>query len=368
MYINTNDINKIVESISAIEPQKDEILFIMLGEQNSPDLSLLVEGISKTGHIFFGGLFPGLIHKNKKVEEGVIIKKFKSKYKPYLVKGLDQEDFSLPDFGELDESGLQLTAIVLIDGLTSNISAFLSGIFNKLGHAVNYLGGGAGSLSLLKQPCLFTNAGVFQDAAIVALMESQSKLGVKHGWEPIREQFIATKTENNIIKELNWQNAFDVYKKTIEKDSGLKIGKDNFFDIAKAYPFGISRENEEYIVRDPISVNKNGELLCVGEVPENTVLDILKGMPKSLINAARLAALDCKAEEMPTQHALIFDCISRVLFLEGDFNQEINEVYKVMQEVNPEIVPEGVLSLGEISSHQGYLEFFNKTIVVGLLS
>jgi len=39
-----------------------------------------------------------------------------------------------------------------------------------------------------------------------------------------------------------------------------------------------------------------------------------------------------------------------------------------IQNAHSALVPEGILSLGEISSYgDGYIEFFNKTIVVGVL-
>ena len=56
------------------------------------------------------------------------------------------------------------------------------------------------------------------------------------------------------------------------------------------------------------------------------------------------------------------DCISRVLFLEGDFEQEL-------QAVSRSGIPLiGALTLGEIAnSRNDYLEFYNKTSVVGVL-
>jgi len=43
------------------------------------------------------------------------------------------------------------------------------------------------------------------------------------------------------------------------------------------------------IVRDPIMVKENGALVCVGEVPVESYVDILTGDESSLVNAARKA-------------------------------------------------------------------------------
>ena len=178
---------------------------------------------------------------------------------------------------------------------------------------------------------------------------------------------VATRTEKNIILELNWENAFDVYRETVEADSGKKLTAENFFDIAKGYPFGIMKEGEEHIVRDPIAVNEKGELICVGEVPENAALSIMKGNRDSLIRAAAQAADDCVGDEKRgLRLSLIADCISRVIFLEDDFPRELEAVNNRIQSVDEKQTPLGMLTLGEISSYgEGFLEFFNKTIVVG---
>ncbi len=59
---------------------------------------------------------------------------------------------------------------------------------------------------------------------------------------------------------------------------------------------------------------------------------------------------------------LLIDYISRVLFLENDFDKEIAEVFQE----NMQLI--GALPLGEISnSGKDYLELYNKTCVVGIL-
>ena len=48
--------------------------------------------------------------------------------------------------------------------------------------------------------------------------------------------------------------------------------------------------------------------------------------------------------------------------------KELAKVEHRIQNAHSALVPEGILSLGEISSYgDGYIEFFNKTIVVGVL-
>ena len=67
-------------------------------------------------------------------------------------------------------------------------------------------------------------------------------------------------------------------------------------------------------------------------------------------------------------NVLIVDCISRVLFLEDKFEEELNNVSSAIKKDFSDAEISGALTLGEISSYNGYLEFLNKTLVVGLFS
>ncbi|MBU2651537.1 MAG: FIST C-terminal domain-containing protein [Bacteroidetes bacterium] len=367
MYIREKEISRITEQMETIAPSEGEILMVMIAEKEHPDLEELVSAMNRKNWKFIGGIFPGILYGNEKFEEGVLVSRLPVVSEPVIVKNMGDDGFMFRNHESIVKSGDKLTAVVLLDGLASNISHFLSNLYHKLGNSVNYIGGGAGSMSLQQQPCLITNQGIHQDAAVVAIINSPGRLGVQHGWARVDGPFIATKTHKNTIYELNWKNAFSVYKEVVENDSGRVITGENFFDVSKAYPFGISRERTECIVRDPITVNDDGALVCVGEVPENSVLAILRGESTLLTEAARNATLNCLETQSTANHAIVFDCISRVLFLQDAYNTEINEVHNAIQQANPGLLLKGALTLGEIAAQQGYLEFLNKTIVVGLL-
>ena len=368
MFIEASDARDLIQACKSLEPSKDESLLIFIGEKNYPNINELVEKLNEADINFIGGIFPGIIHGNTKYDSGSVIIKIPVQNKTIVVEKLNTNSFTIPELkGLLQEEKESTTALVLVDGLTSNIALFLARLFDSLGNSVNYLGGGGGSLSLDQMPCLFSPEGFFQDAALITFIPMKSQLGVKHGWEKVAGPIVATKTMGNIVSELNWENAFDVYRKIVEEDSGKKFTASNFFDIAKGYPFGIFKEGNEDIVRDPLALDKNGNLVCVGEVPENTVLNILRGKNEHLINAAGEAAEICtKNLSGRIKYSFVFDCISRVLFLENDFQSELAVIESKLMTNAPII---GALTLGEISSYgTGYLEFFNKTTVVGVLN
>jgi len=369
MFIQEFNLNNVIQSMTSMQTGNDEVFLLLVGEHTNWDADEFVHTANSKGLTFFGGIFPSVISGGNKYEKGVVIKKFAANVKPVLQTGLNFSNFDMYDLSSIKSNHTlnKRTAIIMVDGLSTQIARLLEKLYSVLGDSVNYIGGGAGSLSFVQKPSVFCNKGVFQDAAVIAFVDSDASLGVKHGWEKIDGPFVATKTDRNTIQELNWDNPFTVYKKAIFEDSGENIDHDNFFSIAKSFPFGITKEHSEYVVRDPISVNKNGELVCVGEVLDNTVLDILKGEPDTLVSAAKEAALQAVSYRSKFSSVLLFDCISRALFLESDFSRELEGVSGVLKENSCNLEIEGVLSLGEISSAgQGYLEFFNKTILISL--
>jgi hypothetical protein len=290
---------------------------------------------------------------------------------PFCITGIASTQLSgMPQFsatGLTDKS----TAIVLLDGLTPNIYRFLEELNDLLGEQCHFIGGGAGSISLKQQRCVFANCGLHKDAAVVCVIDKQISLGVRHGWAPLAGPLVATQTEGNTILQLNWQNAIEVYNQIVEKDCGEALNKDNFARIAQGYPFGILREKEDDIVRDPLAIGENGSIICIGEVPPNTVVHVLKGAPQALLNAARKAMGDSIGNtDSPSRvdGTFVVDCITRTLFLNEQFADEMNIIREKLVIENPEQEPFGILSLGEISSYgEGLLELFNKTIVIGTL-
>jgi len=369
MFFDNFITNNVIQSMVSMQTGDEDVFLILIGEHTVWNADEFIQNANAKGLRFFGGIFPAIISGDNKYEKGVIIKKFPAKTNPILQTGLNNSNFEMQkiDHIKAKPNGNKRTAIIMVDGLSSQIAQLLEKLYQVIGDTVNYIGGGAGSLSFVQKPCVFNNEGIFQDAAIITIIDTDASLGVKHGWEKVYGPLIATKTNKNIIQELNWDNPFKIYKEAIFNDSGQKITPDNFFSIAKSYPFGISKEHSEYVVRDPLFVNENDELVCVGEIEENTVIDLLKGNHTTLISAAKEAALHAIGYENNFSSALLFDCISRTLFLESDFNLELEAVIDILKEKNCNVAIEGALSLGEISSAgQGYLEFFNKTFLISL--
>ena len=343
-----------------------QAILIMACDANAFTKEKINPILQKIKKPIFGGIFPEIIHQTDKLEKGTIVAGLTKSADVYLIPNLSDMDVDYEDI--LDEKITDFqrtkTMFVFVDGLSHRISALIDSLFNIFGLEMNYIGGGAGSLSFVQKPVLFTNEGLMQDAAILALTDIESGVGVNHGWTDVDGPFKVTESDRNVIKTLDWKPAFKVYKEVVEKHSGKIFTDDNFFDIVKGYPFGISKLGAEKIVRDPLSLDENDCLVCVGEVPQDVFVYILKGNTESLINAAQKAlslAVESLKPDVSYKTTFFIDCVSRVLFLNKEFSKEL---LAVSDESVPLI---GALTLGEIANNgKDYLEFYNKTSVIGV--
>jgi hypothetical protein len=309
-----------------------------------------------------GAIVPFVVYNNEFYNKGIISCDLHENNNLLLIE--DLKNFSIEKSFFANTQSL----VVLIDGLSSNISDFLDNLFENIPENTQVIGGGAGKMTLEQEPVIFSKTRILKDAAVVISLKSKLFLGIEIGWEYLEGPFLITNSEKNVLKTLNFKNAFEVYKEVVEKDSGMKFEDDNFFDIAKSYPLGIIKYDKEIVVRDPILIDKNNNMVLVGDIPHHSTINILKGKAENLIkssgNAIKKAMeqLDCEQNE---NSVILFDCISRSIFLGDDFVKELEEIAKQMK---PSKNLFGALTLGEIANNGNeYITFYNKTCVIGVL-
>jgi hypothetical protein len=360
---------------STVQKNRVRGILILACDQNGftpAQLDPVLRGVPKP---VFGGIFPAILSGRQKLERGTIVVGLTHEPRVHVVPGLsdtrvDYDDVLDSVIEELESQATEFeTMFVFVDGYSTRISSLIDSVYNMFGVNLNYIGGGAGSinpeaLNMESTPCLFCNQGLIKDSAVLAVTDIRSGLGVSHGWHKISGSYKVTGTIGNAIHTIDWEPAFEVYKQVVEQHSGKTIAQENFFDMAKCYPFGISRMGSEIIVRDPFTVDGTA-LIVATEIPQESFIDILTGDIASLVNAARTAyASSIKTFKDGAEKTIfVIDCISRVLFYGDEFDQEI-------EAVNPDGFPLiGVLSLGEIANcGNDYMELYNKTCVVGALA
>ena len=329
----------------------DQSLLLLVAEHFDFEHSKLMQIKTKV----CGAIFPQIIYGDKNYDDAMIVVELSRDVKVVLSKF---EDFNKT---RIDKNVDDI--VLFLDGLSSNITNFLENLYESTSMNTNIVGAGAGKMTLKQEKVLFTKESIIQDGVLLLTNSWDIQVSAKHGWKKIAGPFIASDTHNTLLHSLDYKDAFEVYKEIVENDSNLSFDDNNFFNIAKSYPLGISKLDGEILVRDPIARDKNS-LILVGDIDSNSVVYILKGNKEKLIDSARLATLDATEKKKNLRGIFIIDCISRVLFLEDDFKKELQAIKQSVPVENFTML--GVLSLGEIANtNQDYIDFYNKTCVIG---
>lgn len=320
----------------------------------------------------FGGIFPALLTSSEKLSKGTIVAGLPVEAELSLLRNISNSRTNLEQLFSDNYSGKSLadgTIFMFVDGMSQTIAPLLDATFNHLGLRSNYLGGGAGSGSFQPIPCIITPEGILKDAAIFAFTALKSGVGVAHGWHPVSRTLKVTESRNNMVISLDWKPAYSVYRDIVSGESGMNPESVNFEEISGSFPLGILKMADELLVRDPVKC-EGSSLICLGEMPLNSFLYILKGDAASLLEGTKKSreraarVFEPKIDKNTTENCPVvffIDCITRAGFLKEKFQEELK-----IASGGCDLI--GALSLGEISnSGNDYLEFYNKTCVVGLV-
>ncbi len=343
----------------------DMPMLALVAEQNKEAVRLLQKSCAENKVTLYGAMFPGLIEQGRIVEQGMCLLPLPGATRGYLSEPLDNEHAVehlvawLKELEETDEQKKKRKTLFLIfDGMVSNVGTILEHMYGELGDQYAYAGVNAGSNTLTSQPCLIEN-NQFAEGRVLALLLPISDGGIlEHGYCELDENVLAAASEGNLIHTINWRPALSEYRKLVHESFGIAITKDNFYDYAVHYPFGILRANGELLVRIPSDFTNEGGIYCVGEVPPNSILQVLDAPAESLLKGVQRLADRLRA--LCWTKTLIFYCTGRFMHL-GD-QGSANELEVLNQVTGP---CHGALSLGEIGTtgKDQYPLFHNATIV-----
>jgi hypothetical protein len=274
------------------------------------------------------------------------------------------------DTGKTEIPGNQ-TVITLIDGFSKvNGSELLKGAYSILGANYRFAGGGSGDSLKFKETYQFYNDQILNDSVVGALVVSQKKQGInlKHGWIPEGDFMIATRAEGKTLIEIDGKPALEVYMKLRGVDMAT-FDYTNFYKFAMSYPIGLPIGRGEYAIRDPFVASlENKTITFVSEIPENSIIQLMKGDKVSILEASKEASNEVKNQlggQKPVI-SFIFDCISRTIFLDKDIATEIENIGNILGKDTAFIC---AFSFGEIGTEKGGIPILcNKTCTIYSLS
>ncbi len=343
--------------VSPLFSQKDALLSELT--KRYPDAT--IAGCSTAGEI--SGIH---VSDNSVSLTAIKLEKVRHKLVKVQVSSMDDSLDSGEALGQQLESQDLKHVLVFSDGLNVNGADLVKGLRNIL-PKTSITGGLAADGSDFNQTFVIAN-NTIDDKIIVGLglYGEDLKIGYSSngGWDSFGIDRLVTKSQNNVLYELDGQPALELYK------SFLGDNAKNLPSSGLLFPLNMRvNEHDQPVVRTILSIDEDEQSLTfAGNIPEGAFVRLMKANVDRLIGGAEDSAKNAfKATKENAELAILISCVGRRLVLKQLVEEEV-EVVKDIVGDQPKIT--GFYSYGEIAPFGEFspCELHNQTMTITTIS
>ncbi|MGR3811933.1 FIST signal transduction protein [Jiulongibacter sp. NS-SX5] len=252
--------------------------------------------------------------------------------------------------------------LVLSDGALVNGSELVKGLSHQ-NTDVLVTGGLAGDADKFESTLVGLNENPSK-GKIIAIGFYGENFKVSHGsqggWEEFGLEREVTKSEANVLYEIDGMNALELYKKYLGEASKELPGAALLYPLAVTIP-----GSTKPIVRTILSIDEETQgMTFAGDVPEGSKVRLMRAYFDRLSVAAADAAAVTKSNGLEeSSFALLISCVGRKLVLGPRVEDEVEAVIETLGENVPVA---GFYSYGEISPFNdgGGCQLHNQTMTI----
>jgi hypothetical protein len=267
----------------------------------------------------------------------------------------------------LDPDGL-VHVLVLSDGLHVNGTDLVRGLTSELPEGVTATGGLSGDGARFEETVvLWDDVVEKRSIAVLGLYGSHLRVGYGSlgGWDPFGPERLITRSDGNVLYELDGQSALQLYKRYLgEHASGLPA-------TGLLFPLSLrTQEGDSGVVRTILSVDEGDQSLTfAGDVPIGSYARLMKANFDRLIDGA-IGAARTSYEAIGScspDLAILISCVGRKLVLKQRVEEEVEGVREVL---GARTVLAGFYSYGELSpfTPKASCELHNQTMTITTIS
>ena len=248
----------------------------------------------------------------------------------------------------LPHSGL-VYVLVLSPGLDVNGSALVRGLREGLPKDAIVTGGLAGDGDRFGRTVVWAAAGPGErTVAAVGFYGDQLRIGhgSMGGWDPFGPDRLVTRSEGNVLYELDGKSALALYRQYLG---------DHAADLPASgllFPLSLRLDHtDERVVRTILGIDDaQGSLTFAGDVPQGAYARLMKANFDRLLDGAAQAGTASRVmlKESAPELAILISCVGRRLVLQQRTEEEVEAVQEML---GGDPVLTGFYSYGEISPH-----------------
>ncbi len=267
----------------------------------------------------------------------------------------------------IEKKGLR-HVFVLSDGIMVNGSALVKGLTEHLPGDVMITGGLSGDGGRFAETFVLCDKPPEKNM-VAALGFYGDRLDIGYGslggWDPFGPERLVTRSQGNILYELDGKSALDLYKQYLGKHAEGLPATGLLFPLSIRFKQGESR-----LVRTILSINEyDHSMIFAGNIPEGAYAQFMKANINRLIDGAVGAAKICHElmESQATELAILISCVGRKMVLKQRVEEEVEGVSEILGEGT---VLTGFYSYGEISPSTvgGPSDLHNQTMTITTFS
>lgn len=258
--------------------------------------------------------------------------------------------------------------LVLSDGLGVNGSELIRGLNAVLPAHVVVSGGLAGDGDRFKRTWVL-NEGWPMSGYVTAVGFYGSAIrlthGSKGGWDLFGPERLITRSQGNVLYELNHKPALQLYKDYLGELAGGLPGTALHFPLAIRQ----TQQDAKRLVRTILAVDEGAQSLTfAGDMPEGAYAQFMRANFDRLIQGASDAATVAATpgtDSFPTL-SIAISCVGRRIVLGERTEEEVEAVFDVLPKGTAQI---GFYSYGEISPYAtGHCDLHNQTMTLTTIS
>ncbi|HWI18703.1 MAG TPA: FIST N-terminal domain-containing protein [Vicinamibacterales bacterium] len=257
--------------------------------------------------------------------------------------------------------------LIISEGLDINGEALVRGLGERLPATVSVSGGLSADGEHFRETCVLVNGEVQKNTvAAIGLYGAKLRVGCGSlgGWDSFGPERQITKSDGNVLYQLDGQSALALYKRYLgDHAAGLPAS-------GLLFPLSLrTRDVSAPVVRTILSVNEADQSLTfAGDVPIGGYVRLMKANFDRLIDGAVGAGrVSAEALGTPVDLALLISCVGRRMVLRQRVEEEVEGVRDI---VGDHAAIAGFYSYGEISpfTPKARCELHNQTMTVTTLS
>ena len=269
---------------------------------------------------------------------------------------------------QLPKEGLR-HVFITSDGGHVNGTELISGFVQHLPSNVSITGGLAGDAADFKKTLVGLNKSPTEGNIVaIGLYGERLKIGFGSvgGWDAFGPDRMITKSDKNVLFELDDKPALELYKTYLGEQAKELPGAALLFPLSMR----TSIEDKEEVVRTILTIDEETQTMTfAGDLPEGNIARLMKANFDRLVDGAQQAA-EASVDEIGSfepELAILVSCVGRKLVL-GQMVED--EVEAVRETVGEQTAITGFYSYGEIAPSLGTLncQLHNQTMTITLLA